>query len=151
VADKTTASFMHSLCMGEIEEDILVPFPKTAESDKELLKGVLGSVESLLKPHEKDFREWDREGEFPPAFIEELKQFGLFGLVIPEEHGGLGMGSTAYSRTLQEIARYDGSVAVTVGAHSSIGMRGLLLFGTDEQKKRFMPGSRPASSSPPSA
>ncbi|MHB8872641.1 MAG: acyl-CoA dehydrogenase family protein [Myxococcaceae bacterium] len=139
MADKKTISFMRSLCMGEIEEDILIPFPKTRESDKEMLKGVLGSIDSLLKPHEKDFRAWDRAGEFPPSFIDELKQFGLFSLVIPEDHGGMGMGAAAYSRTLQEIARYDGSVAVTVGAHSSIGMRGLLLFGTPEQKARFMP------------
>jgi len=59
--------------------------------------------------------------------------------VIPEEHGGLAFGSSAYSRALQEVAKYDASVAVTVGAHSSIGMRGLLLFGTDEQKSRYMP------------
>ncbi|MDP1916558.1 MAG: acyl-CoA dehydrogenase family protein, partial [Myxococcales bacterium] len=72
-------------------------------------------------------------------FIEELRQFGLFSLVIPEAHGGMALSATAYSRTLQEIAKYDGSVAVTVGAHSSIGMRGLLLFGTDEQKAKYMP------------
>lgn len=63
----------------------------------------------------------------------------MFGLVIPEEHGGMGLGNMAYSRTLQEVAKYDASVAVTIGAHSSIGMRGLLLFGTDDQKKRYMP------------
>ncbi len=139
MAEKKTQSFMRSLCMGEIEEDILLPFPKVSPTDRELLKGVLGSIDSLLKPHAKDFRAWDRAGEFPPGFVDELRQFGLFSLVIPESYGGMGMGSTAYSRTLQEIARYDGSVAVTVGAHSSIGMRGLLLFGTDEQKRRFMP------------
>ena len=63
----------------------------------------------------------------------------MFGLIIPEEHGGMGLGNMAYSRTLQEVGRYDASVAVTIGAHSSIGMRGLLLFGSDEQKSRYMP------------
>jgi alkylation response protein AidB-like acyl-CoA dehydrogenase len=61
----------------------------------------------------------------------------MFGLVIPEEQGGMGLGNMAYSRTLQEVAKYDASVAVTIGAHSSIGMRGLLLFGTDDQKERY--------------
>jgi alkylation response protein AidB-like acyl-CoA dehydrogenase len=75
----------------------------------------------------------------PRSFVAELAQFGLFGLVIPEAHGGMGFGSAAYSRALQEVARHDASVAVTVGAHSSIGMRGLLLFGTDEQKARWLP------------
>ncbi len=59
--------------------------------------------------------------------------------MVPEPYGGMGLGATAYSRVLQEIGRYDASTAVTVGAHSSIGMRGLLLFGTDEQKARFLP------------
>ncbi len=131
--------FMTALCFGRIEEDLILPYPKTQPKDVELLKNVIASIEQLLKPHEKDFRKWDREGELPPAFIEELKQFGLFSLVVPEAHGGMGMNATAYSRTLQEISKYDGSTAVTIGAHSSIGMRGLLLFGTDEQKARYMP------------
>ena len=73
----------------------------------------------------------------PKEFIDELAEFGMFGLVIPENHGGMGLGNMAYSRTLQEVAKYDASVAVTIGAHSSIGMRGLLLFGTNDQKDRY--------------
>ncbi|MBI5546193.1 MAG: acyl-CoA dehydrogenase family protein [Deltaproteobacteria bacterium] len=137
--DKKTTSYVQSLCMGEIQEEILLPYPRLSSAEQETLKPVLDAVSSLLKPHEKDFRSWDVAGELPTEFLEELRQIGLFGLVIPEEHGGSGLGSTAYSRTLQEIARHDASVAVTVGAHSSIGMRGLLLFGTDEQKLRYMP------------
>ncbi|HEY7726347.1 MAG TPA: acyl-CoA dehydrogenase family protein [Anaeromyxobacteraceae bacterium] len=137
--DKKTASFVQSLCMGRIEEEIVVPFPEMKKAEKEMLDQVLQSVNQLLGPRAKDFREWDVRGEMPGDFIEELKGFGLFGLVIPEEHGGLGFGSTAYSRTLQEISKHDGSVALTVGAHSSIGMRGLLLFGTEEQKRRWLP------------
>ncbi len=132
-------SFMSQLCFGTIEEELITPYPKMKPQEQETLKALRTSVEQLLKPHEKDFREWDRKGEFPPAFIDELKQFGLFSLVIPEAFGGMGLSATGYSRSLQEIARWDGSVAVTVGAHSSIGMRGLLLFGTDEQKQRFLP------------
>lgn len=133
------ASFMSRLCMGEILEDRILPFPEMKQEERETLETVLGSLKQLLESHEGDFVTWDREGQFPPEFIEELKEFGLFSLVIPEEFGGLGMGSAAYSRTLQEIARYDASAAVTVGAHSSIGMRGLLLFGTEEQRARYLP------------
>jgi alkylation response protein AidB-like acyl-CoA dehydrogenase len=125
--------------MGQIEEDVILPFPSIPSAEKETLQGVVGSLEQLLKPHEADFRHWDRKGEFPPEFVDELKAAGLFAFVIPEEHGGLAFGSSAYSRALQEVAKYDASVAVTVGAHSSIGMRGLLLFGNDEQKARYMP------------
>jgi alkylation response protein AidB-like acyl-CoA dehydrogenase len=139
VIEKRTASFMRSLCMGQIEEEIVLPFPEISSAEKETLHGVISSLEQLFKPHADDFRHWDRKGEFPPEFIDELRQFGLFGLVVPEEQGGLGFGSAAYSRSLQEVAKYDASAAVTVGAHSSIGMRGLLLFGTPEQRERYYP------------
>ena len=132
-------SFMRSLCMGNIEEDMLVPFPSMSADERETLKGVVASLADLMGPHEADFRAWDRSAELPKRYIEELKAFGLFGLIIPEAHGGLGFGSAAYSRTLQEVARFDASTAVTIGAHSSIGMRGLLLFGNDKQKARFLP------------
>jgi acyl-CoA dehydrogenase family member 9 len=137
--DKQSTSFMRALCMGEIEEDVLLPFPQVPDKDAETLRQVLASLAQLLGPKEKDFRAWDVAGELPSAFIEELKQFGLFGMVVPEEFGGLGFGSTAYSRALQEVSRYDGSVAATIGAHQSIGMRGLLLFGSPEQKRRWLP------------
>jgi acyl-CoA dehydrogenase family protein 9 len=139
MSDKKNLSFMRSLCMGQIEEDVITPFPKIKDEDREVLKGVFQTFESWLKPKEHEFRAWDRAGEFPPGFVDEMKQAGLFSFVIPEEFGGMGFKSSAYSRTLQELAKYDGSIAVTAGAHSSIGMRGLLLFGTDEQKKEFYP------------
>ncbi|HET9554103.1 MAG TPA: acyl-CoA dehydrogenase family protein [Anaeromyxobacteraceae bacterium] len=137
--DKGSASFVQSLCLGRIEEEIILPYPAMKAEEKELLGQVLASVDQVLGAHQKDFRAWDVAGEMPPAFVDELKAFGLFGLVIPEAHGGMGFGSAAYSRVLQQIATHDGSVALTVGAHSSIGMRGLLLFGTDEQKRTWLP------------
>ncbi|MBE2249622.1 MAG: acyl-CoA dehydrogenase family protein [Myxococcus sp.] len=138
-SNASSPSFISQLCFGNIEEDLILPYPKMKAAEQETFKAVRSSIEQLLKPHDKDFRAWDEKGELPAEFVEELRQFGLFSLVIPEAHGGMGLSATAYSRTLQEIAKYDGSVAVTVGAHSSIGMRGLLLFGTDEQKARYMP------------
>jgi acyl-CoA dehydrogenase family member 9 len=138
-SNASSPSFISQLCFGTIEEDLILPYPKMKPAEQETFRAIRSSLEQLLKPHDKDFRTWDEKGELPPEFIEELRQFGLFSLVIPEAHGGMALSATAYSRTLQEIAKYDGSVAVTVGAHSSIGMRGLLLFGTEEQKAKYMP------------
>ncbi len=138
MSDKSV-SFMRSLCMGQIEEDVLLPFPELEASQKETLRSVAEALRDMLAPHETDFRHWDRAGELPAAYIDELREFGAFGFVIPEELGGMGFGSQAYSRALQEVAKYDGSTAVTIGAHSSIGMRGLLLFGNEAQKARYYP------------
>ncbi len=135
----TSISFMRSLCAGEIEEEVLFPFPEFSDEEKEILAPVLDSVDSLLEDRGEDFRAWDVAGELPGDFLHELREFGLFSLVVPEDDGGLGFGNMAYSRIIQQVARHDASVAVTVGAHSSIGMRGLKLYGTDEQKKRYYP------------
>jgi acyl-CoA dehydrogenase family protein 9 len=139
VIDKSTSNFMRSLCMGQIEEDIILPFPELSQADKETLDGVFTTLGQLFAPRDKELRAWDKRGEFPLEFVNALREAGLFSFVIPEEHGGLGFGSKAYSRALQEVAKYDASVAVTIGAHSSIGMRGLLLFGNEEQRARYYP------------
>jgi acyl-CoA dehydrogenase family member 9 len=133
----TSVSFMRSLCAGQIEQNVLFPYPAIGEEEKETLSAVVESIDSMLESRGEDFRAWDAKGEMPAEFIEELRDFGMFGLIIPEEHGGMAFGNVAYSRTLQQVARHDASVAVTIGAHSSIGMRGLKLFGTDEQKAKY--------------
>jgi acyl-CoA dehydrogenase family member 9 len=139
VIDKKVDSFVQSLCMGRIEEEILFPYPVMKAGERELVEQVTASVDQLLTGRDKDFRAWDVKGEMPAEFLEELKSFGLFGVIVPEAHGGLGFGSAAYSRVLQQVATHDGSVALTIGAHSSIGMRGLLLFGTEAQQATWMP------------
>lgn len=136
---KKATSFMRSLCMGFIEEDLIIPFPKIQETERDILKNIFSSLSTWLKPREADFRKWDRSGELPPEFLQEMKELGLFSLVVPEDFGGMGLSATGYSRALQELAKYDGSVAITAGAHSSIGMRGLNLFGTKEQKAKYLP------------
>jgi len=136
---ETSRSFVSSLCLGRIEHTAILPFPSMEGEQAELVGAVLEAFDELLVPRAEEFRDWDRAQEMPADFIEELRQFGAFGLIIPEEHGGMGFGATAYSRTLQQLGRHDASVAVTIGAHSSIGMRGLLLFGTDAQKAKYLP------------
>lgn len=139
MATDKTLSFMRSLCSGMIEEDVVVPYPKVKDTERETLTAIFSTVDSWLKDKGPDFRKWDRQGELPPELIQEMRELGLFSLIIPEQYGGLGLSSTGYSRVIQELSRYDGSVTITAGAHSSIGMRGLLLFGTDEQKAKYMP------------
>ncbi len=132
-------SFMRNLCMGNIVEEILFPFPQINKNEKELLKTTFDSFSSWLKGRESEFRKWDKAGDLPKEFLEEMKQMGLFGFVIPEAFGGLGFSASAYSRTIQELCQYDGSLAITAGAHSSIGLRGLILFGSEEQKQKYLP------------
>src|SRR4029078_2010228 len=81
----------------------------------------------------------DREHEIPKEVIDGLKSLGLFGLQVPPDMGGIGLRATAYARVVQEIGGLDASIGVTIGAHQSIGFKALLLFGTPEQKERYLP------------
>ena len=127
------------LFCGEIVQSCFWPFPEITNEQKEMLGMVLDSVDRFLEDKQDNFRQWDEAGQQPEEFVQGLRDLGLFGLIIPEEHGGIGLSNTGYSRVLQQSSRYDSSVSLTIGAHSSIGMKGLLLFGTDAQKEKYLP------------
>src|SRR6266446_3357909 len=131
------ASFGKSLFFGDILEDQLFPYPEMPRDQAELVQPICETIDKYMA--EIDTRKLDRVGEFPPELLQSLKEMGLFGMIVPEEHGGLGLSNTGYARVMQQVASWDASIAVTLGAHSSIGLQGLLLFGTAEQKRRFLP------------
>ncbi|MCB0325925.1 MAG: acyl-CoA dehydrogenase family protein, partial [Bdellovibrionales bacterium] len=128
-----------SFFLGQILEQNIFPFPQVQAEESETLRMVLDSLDKFLSGKEDLFREYDEAGAQPDEYIESLKELGLFGLIIPEEYGGIGLSNTGYSRVLQQSSHYDASTSLTIGAHSSIGMKGLLLFGSDQQKKKYLP------------
>jgi alkylation response protein AidB-like acyl-CoA dehydrogenase len=83
--------------------------------------------------------ELDREARFPYDLVAELAEFGLMGIPIPEEHGGAGSDIVSYAIAIEELTRVDSSVAITVAAHTSLGTMPILLYGSEEQKERWLP------------
>jgi short-chain 2-methylacyl-CoA dehydrogenase len=83
--------------------------------------------------------ELDREKRFPYEIVEKLGELGLMGIPFPEEYGGAGGDSLAYALAVEELTRVDSSVAITMCAHTSLGTQPIYLFGTDEQKERYLP------------
>jgi acyl-CoA dehydrogenase family protein 9 len=127
------------LFFGDVLEENLFPFPELRAKDRETLGAIVDAVDEFLKSKEKDIVRYDREGEQPADYIQALRDMGLFGLIIGEEYGGLGLSNGAYARVLAQTSSHDSSTSVTVGAHSSIGLKGLLLFGSDAQKAKYLP------------
>jgi short-chain 2-methylacyl-CoA dehydrogenase len=82
--------------------------------------------------------EWDRDNIFPIDVIRKLGALGVMGLSFPEEYGGLNAGTLAQALVIEELARVDSSVAITVGANVSLGGAPLLLFGSEEQKQHWL-------------
>jgi short/branched chain acyl-CoA dehydrogenase len=83
--------------------------------------------------------ELDREHRFPYELVEELAGLGLMGLPIPEQWGGAGGDTISYAIAIEELARIDSSVCITVAAHTSLGTMPILLFGSEEQKQAWLP------------
>jgi short-chain 2-methylacyl-CoA dehydrogenase len=83
--------------------------------------------------------ELDREHRFPYDLVAELAGLGLMGIPIPEEFGGAGADTLAYAIAIEELTRIDSSVAITVAAHTSLGTMPIFLFGSEEQKERWLP------------
>jgi alkylation response protein AidB-like acyl-CoA dehydrogenase len=83
--------------------------------------------------------ELDREHRFPYELVAELAELGLMGMPIPEEYGGGGSDTLAYAIAVEELTRIDSSVAITVAAHTSLGTMPIFLFGTEEQKREWLP------------
>ncbi len=89
-----------------------------------------------IKPH---LMEWDESQEFPVHIFKEMGKSGLMGVLVPHEYGGSGMGYYEYNTIIQEIAKVCGSIGLSLAAHNSLCTGHILTFGSEEQKKRFLP------------
>jgi acyl-CoA dehydrogenase family member 9 len=131
-------SFMKALFHGVIAEELIFPFPEPGEGEADNLRLILDSVRKFMTT-KVDPVLVDREHRLPPEVLAGARELGLFGLNIAPEYGGLGLPTISYARVMEEVAAHDASLAVTLGAHQSIGLRALLLYGSDEQKARYLP------------
>jgi short-chain 2-methylacyl-CoA dehydrogenase len=106
-----------------------------SEDQRALRATIREFAEVEIAPHAAA---WDRGGTFPASVIRKLGELGVMGLPFPEEYGGVGAGALAFAVAMEELARVDSSVAITVGASVSLGGTPLLLFGTEEQKQCWL-------------
>jgi acyl-CoA dehydrogenase family protein 9 len=86
-----------------------------------------------------DAKKIEEDGWIGDDLIAEMGERGLLGLYVPEEYGGQGLSQTGYCRVSEVFAQIDATLSVVMGVHQSIGMKGIVLYGTDEQKERFLP------------
>src|SRR5436190_22026892 len=86
-----------------------------------------------------DARKVEEGGWVGDELIAAMGKAGLLGLYVPEEYGGQGLSQMGYCRVSQEFATVDSTLSVVMGVHQSIGMKGIVMFGSDEQKERLLP------------
>jgi len=104
--------------------------------EQELLRrSIREFAETEIRPH---VMEWDEQQLFPKELIPKLAALGLMGIQFPEEFGGAAMSSVDYCIAIEELARVDPSVCLSVAAHNGLGAAHIAMFGTDEQKRRYL-------------
>jgi alkylation response protein AidB-like acyl-CoA dehydrogenase len=132
-------SFASNLFIGRYDFERIYPWPAQSAEDRAAGEDFLRKLEAYLRDH-VDPDEIDRTGEIPPENFKGLAEIGAFGIKVPKKYGGLGLSQSNYGRAAVLLGSWDGNVAALVSAHQSIGVaQPLLLFGTEEQKQKYLP------------
>src|SRR5882672_3728618 len=130
--------FAKGLFQGHFVSDWVMPYPRIPAAQQGELDDTLTELRKFLNA-DLDPAEIDRQADIPRSVIDGLGRVGVLGLTAPKEYGGHGFSQMANCQILEEIGRRCASTSVFVNAHHSIGIRALLLFGTHEQKQRWLP------------
>src|ERR1700724_1741961 len=130
--------FAKGLFAGHFVSDWMMPYPRIPTAQQPQLDQTLKELRAFLDAG-LDPAEIDRQADIPREVIDGLGRVGVLGMTAPAEYGGHGFSQLANTKILEEIGTRCASTSVFVNAHHSIGIRALLLFGTHEQKQRWLP------------
>ncbi|MDX6694487.1 MAG: hypothetical protein QOF02_2090 [Blastocatellia bacterium] len=106
-----------------------------SDDQQQVKASVREFAEAEIAPH---VMEWDEAQHFPVELLPKLADLGLMGVIFPEAYGGAGMGYIEYATIIEELSRVDGSVGISVAAHNSLCSNHIYMFGTEEQKQKFL-------------
>src|SRR4051812_13347734 len=136
--EPSSMGFVKNLFWGRLRQELIFPYPQQDPEEKARCDELLARLDHYLRTEHPSV-EIDQKQELPRWVIDRLFDLGVLGMIIPREYSGGGFGVTSYNRALDRIGRSCGSTAVMVSAHQSIGCKALVLFGTEEQKRRWLP------------
>jgi alkylation response protein AidB-like acyl-CoA dehydrogenase len=132
-------SFASNLFIGRFDFDRIFPYPKQSAEDAAAGEEFLAQLRTYLRDN-VDADEIDRSGEIPQKNIDELFAMGAFAIKVPKQYGGLGLSQVNYGRAAMLLGSWDANLTALVSAHQSIGVpQPLLIFGTEEQKAKYLP------------
>lgn len=131
--------FAKALFFGHFNAPLIFPYPQLRPEEKPVVEQAVAEVTRYCQDH-LDAAAIDRNADIPRENMLGLARLGVLGMTAPKEVGGRGFSQMGYCKIMEVIGGHCSSTAVFINAHHSIGMRALLLFGTDEQKQRWVPG-----------
>jgi acyl-CoA dehydrogenase family member 9 len=130
--------FAKALFFGKFNGSLLFPYPQVNAAEQPLVDAALAELRQFADAH-IDAAAIDRDCDIPQHVIDGLGRLGVLGMTAPKEFGGRGFSQLGYLKIMELIGGHCGSTSVFVNAHHSIGIRALILFGTKEQKERWLP------------
>jgi len=134
---KAASSFAKSLLLGEIHEEMVFPWPAPDAEEQVKVRELCARARAIGESI--DHRKVEEDRWIGDDVIRELGDAGLCGLYVDERYGGQGLSQTGYARVFEQFAQIDGTLSIILGVHQSIGYKGIALFGSEEQKERFLP------------
>ncbi len=133
-----TLGFAKGLFFGHFNAPLVFPYPEIKPEERGTVDKAVADLRRFADTH-LDPMAIDRNSEIPPEVISGLGQLGVLGMTAPKEYGGRGFTQLGNCKILEEIGSRCSATAIFVNAHQSIGIRALLLFGTEDQKRRWLP------------
>jgi acyl-CoA dehydrogenase family protein 9 len=137
-AQEGVSSFTKSLFLGEIHEELVFPWPSPDPAEQDKIRDLNARIRDYCAEN-YDPRRAEEERWIPDEVLRDLGEIGALGLYVDEQYGGQGLSQTGYARVFETVGQIDATLAIVLGVHQSIGFKGISLFGTDEQKERFLP------------
>ena len=134
---EAASSFAKSLLLGEIHEEMVFPWPEPDADEQAKVRDLNAKAREI--GDSIDHRKVEEDRWIGDDNIKRLGEAGLCGLYVDEKYGGQGLSQTGYARVFETFAQIDATLSIILGVHQSIGYKGIHLFGTDEQKERFLP------------
>lgn len=135
-------SFVRGIFSGSVHDGLLFPYPDSLERrDPDEARRVTALIDRLREIERDlvDSAAFDAQETVPEPVVQALAGAGVLGLSIPREYGGAGLSPAGYARVFGEVSRIDASLAVLVGVHCGLGAKAIVLYGTPEQKARYLP------------
>ncbi|PAV74321.1 hypothetical protein WR25_13830 isoform B [Diploscapter pachys] len=128
-----------NLFRGKAVLDQVFPYPLNLDSDrKETLQMIIGPTEKFLQEVNNTDKN-DERAEIPREVLNKFAELGAFGALVPPEYEGAGLNNSQMAKLAEIVGAYDLGLGVVMGAHQSIGYKGILLYGSEEQKKKYLP------------
>ena len=138
MSDHGSASFTRGLFLGEIHQEMALPFPRFDVDERSKVDRILERFRDWAEEH-YDARAVEAAGGLPAGMWRDLGELGMLGLSVDPSYGGQGLSQTGYCKLFEQVGATDTTLAVILGVHQSIGYKAIVMYGTDEQKDRLLP------------